>query len=93
MTLNLKTLASYLIATPLFTMGCTDRTGTAYIEIVNDQSSLSNKAEPVLVDPRVEVEINEYQRSHLNQGSNIRQRIVIRGPVMIVPAPATQPVK
>ncbi len=72
--------------------GCTDRSGTAYIEIVNDQSALGDKAEPVIIDPRVDVTRNEYQRSYLNDGSNIRQRITIRGPVMIIPLPAaTQP--
>ena len=88
--------AALVALTPLLTLGCTDRSGTAYLEIVNDQSALGDKAEPVQVDPRVEVLVNEYQRSYLNQGSNIRQRIVIKGPVMIIPAPAipsTQPAK
>ena len=79
--------------------GCTPRPGVAYIEIENDQSAGgAGKAEPVLVDPRVDVAVNEYRRSHLNEGSNIKQRIVIRGPVMIVPAPTapaptTQPAR
>lgn len=75
--------------------GCAARSGVAYLEIENDQSgSVVGKAEPVYVDPRVEVVSNEYRRSYVNDGSNIRQRIRIRGPIMIVPAnlpPATQP--
>ena len=71
--------------------GCTNRSGTAFIEIENDQRTLSVRAEPILIDPRVEVVRNEYQRSYINEGSNIRQKIVIRGPIMIVPLPTTQP--
>jgi hypothetical protein len=78
--------------------GCTDRSGVAYLQIENDQNGGNGgRAEPVYIDPRVEVVQNEYARSYLNQGSNIRQTIRIRGPVMIVPAhavpaaPATQP--
>jgi hypothetical protein len=73
-------------------IGCTDRSGVAYVQIENDQIS-GGRAEPVFVDPRVEVLQNDFARSYLNDGSNIRQTIHIRGPVMIVPAPgpATQP--
>lgn len=71
--------------------GCADRSGTAVVEIVNDQSALGGRAEPIVVAPGVDVIENEYRRAHQNEGSNIRQRLVIRGPVMIVPAPATRP--
>jgi hypothetical protein len=81
-----------LTALPLAVLpGCADRSGTAVVEIVNDQSALGGRAEPILVAPGVDVVENEYRRAHQNEGSNIRQRIVIRGPVMIVPAPATRP--
>ena len=73
--------------------GCAQRTGIAYIEIENDQNGNGGRAQPVFVDPRVEIVQNDYARSYLNEGSNIRQTIRIRGPIMIVPAPAaaTQP--
>ena len=73
--------------------GCTDRSGVAYLQIENDQSGNGGRAEPVYIDPRVEVVQNDFARSYLNEGSNIRQTIRIRGPIMIVPAPgpATQP--
>jgi hypothetical protein len=75
--------------------GCANRTGVAYLQIENDQNGNGGRAEPVYVDPRVEVVQNEYARSYLNEGSNIRQTIRIRGPIMIVPAPgpATQPAR
>jgi hypothetical protein len=89
-----------LLALCLFSAvaGCATRSGIAYLEIENDQGTASGgKAEPVYVDPRVEVEKNEYRRSYINNGSNILQKIRIKGPVMIVPAPtaaaATQPVR
>jgi hypothetical protein len=74
-------------------LGCTDRSGVAYLQIENDQSGNGGRADPVYIDPRVEVVQNDFARSYLNEGSNIRQTIRIRGPVMIVPAPgpATQP--
>jgi hypothetical protein len=68
--------------------GCAQRTGIAYIEIENDQNGNGGRAQPVFVDPRVEIVQNDYARSYLNEGSNIRQTIRIRGPIMIVPAPA-----
>jgi hypothetical protein len=68
--------------------GCAEKSGVAYIEIENDQSGSGRPAEPVYVDPRVEIVSNEYRRSQVNQGSNIRQTIRVKGPVMIVPAPA-----
>jgi hypothetical protein len=68
--------------------GCAQRTGVAYIQIENDQSDTGGRAEPVFVDPRVQTLQNEYGRSYLNDGSNIRQTIHVRGPIMIVPAPA-----
>jgi hypothetical protein len=73
--------------------GCAQRTGIAYLEIENDQNGNGGRAQPVFVDPRVEIVQNDYARSYLNEGSNIRQTIRIRGPIMIVPAPtaATQP--
>jgi hypothetical protein len=79
---------------PLLLAGCAKPTGVAYLEIENDQGlGGGGRAEPVYVDPRVEVERNEYRRSYVNNGSNIRQSIRIKGPVMIVPATAsaTQP--
>jgi hypothetical protein len=86
---------SILFATlfSLIVTGCAQRTGVGYLQIENDQSGNGGRAEPVFVDPRVEVIQNEYARSYLNEGSNIRQTIRIRGPIMIVPAPgpATQP--
>jgi hypothetical protein len=73
--------------------GCASRTGVAYIEIENDQTGVADKAEPVYIDPRVEAIGNEYRRSWVNDGSNIRQSIRVRGPIMIVPAnlPPAQP--
>lgn len=82
---------TFLVALlPILLAACANRSGTAYLEIVNEQNS-GGKAEPVMVDPRVEVLQNEYRRSYINEGSNIKQRIILRGPIMIVPAPATQP--
>jgi hypothetical protein len=78
--------ASLALALSLLS-GCATRTGMGYIEIENDQSEYGGKADPIYVDPRLAVEQNEYRRSYLNDGSNIRQKIVIRGPIMIVPAP------
>jgi len=74
-------------------IGCAQRTGIAYLEIENDQNGNGGRAQPVFVDPRVEIVQHDYARSYLNEGSNIRQTIRIRGPIMIVPAPAaaTQP--
>ena len=91
-----RRLAPFVLAlTPLLAAaGCAPRTGIAYVEIENDQGTMGGgRAEPIWIDPRVEVVRNEYSRSQVNNGSNIRQRTVIRGPVMIVPAmvPATQP--
>ena len=82
-----------LVVTVLIAIGCAQRTGVAYLQIENDQSGNGGRADPVYIDPRVEVVQNDYARSYLNEGSNIRQTIRIRGPVMIVPAPgpATQP--
>jgi hypothetical protein len=82
-----------LAAWPALFAGCAARTSTAYIEIENDQNGLGRRAEPILVDPRVDIVQNEYRRSSVNDGSNIQQKIRIRGPIMIVPAPAatTQP--
>lgn len=83
-----------LLVLPLSLSACAPRTGVAYIEIQNDQSGNGGKADPIYVDPRLDIAQNEYRRSYLNEGSNIRQKIVIKGPIMIVPAPApaTQPV-
>ena len=83
-------LVALFTAAPLLT-GCAQRTGVAYIQIENDQSDTGGRAEPVFVGPRVQTLQNEYGRSYLNDGSNIRQTIHVRGPIMIVPAPATQP--
>ena len=85
--------ATALLLLGLTLAGCAQRTGIAYIEIENDQNGNGGRAQPVFVDPRVEIVQNDYARSYLNEGSNIRQTIRIRGPIMIVPAPAaTQPV-
>jgi hypothetical protein len=71
-------------------VGCARPAGRAYVDIENDQGSVAGSAQPVMVDPRVEVIKNEYQRLYSKDGSSVRQRMVIRGPVMIVPAaPAT----
>lgn len=88
---SLVTCALSLLALAL--AGCTDRSGVAYLQIENDQNGNGGRADPVYIDPRVEVVQNDYARSYLNEGSNIRQTIRIRGPIMIVPAPgpATQP--
>jgi hypothetical protein len=72
---------------PLFAGCATPRTGVAYLQIEDDQIDDGGRAEPVYVDPRVEVLRNEYGRSYLNNGSSIRQTIHVRGPIMIVPAP------
>jgi len=82
-------LTLVLSAIPLLT-GCAQRTGVAYIQIENDQSDTGGAAQPVFVDPRVQVLQNEFGRSYLNDGSNIRQTIHVRGPIMIVPAPTTR---
>ena len=82
-------LAATLLAT-LLAAGCAQRTGVAYIQIENDQSDTGGAAQPVFVDPRVQVLQNEFGRSYLNDGSNIRQTIHVRGPIMIVPAPTTR---
>jgi len=73
--------------------GCAARTSTAYIEIENDQAGVTNRAEPIYVAPGVEILQNEYRRSSTNDGSNIIQKIKIKGPIMIIPAPtaATRP--
>jgi hypothetical protein len=68
--------------------GCASRTSTAYLEIENDQAGITNRAEPIYVAPGVEILQNEYRRSSTNDGSNIIQKIKIKGPIMIVPAPA-----
>ena len=67
-------------------VGCARRAGRTYVEIENDQGSVAGPAQPVMVDPRVEVLKNQYQRLYGSDGSSVRQRMVIRGPVMIVPA-------
>lgn len=69
--------------------GCANRSKIAVIEIENDQSGMGIQAEPITVDPRVQVLQNEYRRSSFNEGSNIKQKIILKGPIMIVPA--TQP--
>jgi hypothetical protein len=92
--LKLRSLAACtLLPLAALATGCTDRSGVAYLQIENDQSSNGGRADPVYIDPRVEVIQNDYARSYLNDGSNIRQTIRVRGPIMIVPAPApaTQP--
>lgn len=71
------------------TAGCANRSKIAIIEIENDQSGMGLQAEPIVVDPRVQVLQNEYRRSSFNEGSNIKQKIILKGPIMIVPA--TQP--
>lgn len=92
--MNLRLLVTCTIL-PLAALapGCTDRSGVAYLQIENDQSGNGGRADPVYIDPRVEVVQNDFARSYLNDGSNIRQTTRIRGPIMIVPAPgpATQP--
>ena len=70
--------------------GCGKRPGMAYVEIENDQGGFAGRPEPIAIDPRVEVVKNEFQRRYDTDGSSIRQRIVIRGPVMIVPAPTSR---
>jgi hypothetical protein len=90
---NHRVLLCSIALTPLLA-GCAQRTGVAYVQIENVQSDDGGRAEPIYVDPRVDAQVNEYGRSYLNNGSNIRQTIRIRGPVMIVPAPprpATRP--
>lgn len=74
--------------------GCAGRSSTAFIEIENDQSGAGQRAEPIFVDPSLDVVQNEYRRGSSNDGSNIMQKIKIRGPIMIVPAPSavTRPV-
>ena len=66
--------------------GCAERSGIAYIEIENDQSASGRPAEPIFVDPSVEIVQNQYRRSQVNEGSNVRQTIRVKGPIMIVPA-------
>lgn len=77
----------------LLVVGCAQRSGVAYLQIENDQDDTGGRAEPVYVDARVQVIQNEYGRSYLNDGSNIRQTIRVRGPIMILPAqaPTTRP--
>jgi hypothetical protein len=87
-----------LLALALALAGCAPRSGIAYLEIEDDQGLASGgKAEPVYIDPRVEVVQNEYRRSYINNGSNILQKVRVKGPIMIVPAPpgpaTTQPVR
>jgi hypothetical protein len=77
----------FAIAALLLT-GCAAPTSTAYIEIENDQNGISNQAQPVYVAPGVQILQNEYRRSSSNDGSNIIQKIKIKGPIMIVPVPA-----
>lgn len=74
--------------------GCAARSDVAIIEIENDQAGLGKQAEPIYVDPGVQVLANEYRRSSSNDGSNILQKIKVKGPIMIVPAPvaATRPI-
>jgi hypothetical protein len=67
--------------------GCAERSGVAYVEIENDQSASGRPAEPIFVDPSVEIVQNQYRRSQVNEGSNVRQTIRVKGPIMIVPAP------
>jgi hypothetical protein len=86
---RLTGLAIVLGSLSLSVAGCAPRAGIAYIEIENDQGS--GKAEPVYVDPRLEIERNEYRRSVINEGSNILQKVRIKGPIMIVPAPVGMP--
>ena len=83
-----RTLFAILAASLL--TGCAQGTGVAYLQIENDQDNNGGLAQPIYVDPRVEILQKDYQRSYLNEGSNIRQTIRIRGPIMIVPA-TTQP--
>jgi hypothetical protein len=87
---SIHLLTPALLAVSLLA-GCAQRTGVAYIQIENDQSDTGGRAEPVFVDPRVQTVQNEYGRSYLNDGSNIRQTIHVRGPIMIVPAPPAAP--
>ena len=89
-----RCLSLLLIAIASLLIGCAGRTNTASIEIENDQNGAGTRADPIYIDPAVEVLGNEYRRSSLNEGSNILQKIKIRGPIMIVPAPkaATRPV-
>ncbi len=91
--MNRRTFIALVALASFMVTGCAQRTGVAYIQIDNDQGSNGGRAEPIFIDPRVDVIQNEYARSYLNQGSNIRQTIRIWGPIMIVPAPgpATQP--
>jgi len=90
--LKLRSLAACtLLPLAALAAGCTDRSGVAYLQIENDQNGNGGRAEPVYIDPRVEVVQNDYARSYLNEGSNIRQTIHVRGPIMIVPAPAPAP--
>lgn len=92
----MKLRRSFLLLAPLaFCLsGCAGRSSTAFIEIENDQSGVGQRAEPVFVDPSLDVVQNEYRRGSSNDGSNIMQKIKIRGPIMIVPAPiaATRPI-
>ena len=80
--------ASLLLSITLSLAGCSARTSTAYLEIENDQAGVTNRAEPIYVAPGVEILQNEYRRSSTNDGSNIIQKIKIKGPIMIIPAPA-----
>jgi hypothetical protein len=71
--------------------GCAERSGVAYIEIEDDQSGTGRPAEPIFVDPSVEIVDNQYRRSRVNDGSNVRQTIRVKGPIMIVPAAPPTP--
>ena len=83
---------AFLAALFLCTMaGCAKEAGVAFVELENDQGYATGaRAEPIAIDPRVEVVKNEFQRLYGKDGSGVRQRIVIRGPVMIVPATASR---
>ncbi len=86
----MKLRVASLLVTVLIALlsGCSARTSTAYLEIENDQAGVTNRAEPIYVAPGVEILQNEYRRSSSNDGSNIIQKIKIKGPIMIIPAPA-----
>jgi hypothetical protein len=92
--LKLRRSLSLLAPVLICLSGCAGRSSTAFIEIENDQSGRGERAEPIFVDPSLDVVQNEYRRGSSNDGSNIMQKIKIRGPLMIVPAPsaATRPV-
>ncbi|MCE5327158.1 MAG: hypothetical protein LLG01_12175 [Planctomycetaceae bacterium] len=76
--------------------GC-DRSGKAVVEIDNSQMFLVPGG-PIAVDPRVRVRVNKIVRRS-DAGFTVHQRLVIDGPIKIVPdesaawmrRPATQP--